>query len=228
MCKLNIWKFCRISCRCIRISKPFTRETSIRGFETDGIDPFAQCLDLTWIWKIELLRITGGISSKNFLNSDATYYVSSNFCFQFENTIDIYRYSIRYSFCRFTGTKTKVLNLGSYNYLGFAQNTGPCAEASAKAIEMSGTGICSCRQEFGTVNHFSNILTLKNNAYISYTITGNQRLHEKLEYLVAEYLGLEAAMCFPMGFATNSTNIPCFAEKVAPSRLIKTIHTRLE
>lgn len=49
----------------------------------------------------------------------------------------------------FTGTKTKCINLGSYNYLGFAQNKGPCAEESAKSLEKYGIATCSPIRELG-------------------------------------------------------------------------------
>lgn len=43
-----------------------------------------------------------------------------------------------------------VINLGSYNYLGFAENTGPCTEAVAKVAVEYGVGVASTRQEIGT------------------------------------------------------------------------------
>lgn len=52
-------------------------------------------------------------------------------------------------FYRFTGTETRCLNLASYNYLGFAQASGPCAEAAEKAIQKFGCSMCSTRQELG-------------------------------------------------------------------------------
>lgn len=42
-----------------------------------------------------------------------------------------------------------VINLGSYNYLGFAENTGPCADAVAKVTGEYGVGVASTRQEIG-------------------------------------------------------------------------------
>ena len=45
-------------------------------------------------------------------------------------------------------------------------------------------------------------------------ITGNLDIHERLETLVAKFLGVEAAMTFGMGFATNSMNLPIFLGKV--------------
>jgi serine palmitoyltransferase len=49
----------------------------------------------------------------------------------------------------FSGTKTNCINLGSYNYLGFAQNKGACAKASSKAIKKFGLATCSPRRELG-------------------------------------------------------------------------------
>lgn len=43
---------------------------------------------------------------------------------------------------------------------------------------------------------------------------GNLNMHEELEKLVASFLGVESAMTFGMGFATNSMNIPALAGKV--------------
>lgn len=43
-----------------------------------------------------------------------------------------------------------VINLGSYNYLGFADNTGPCADSAAEATMKYGVGVASTRQEIGT------------------------------------------------------------------------------
>lgn len=43
---------------------------------------------------------------------------------------------------------------------------------------------------------------------------GNLDRHEDMEKLVARFLGVESAMAFGMGFATNSMNIPALAGKV--------------
>lgn len=43
-----------------------------------------------------------------------------------------------------------VINLGSYNYLGFAENTGPCADSAAEVTMKYGVGVASTRQEIGT------------------------------------------------------------------------------
>ncbi|XP_054262753.1 serine palmitoyltransferase 2 [Macrosteles quadrilineatus] len=85
----------------------------------------------------------------------------------------------------FTGTESKCINLASYNYLGFAEATGACAESTKLAIEKYGLALCSSRQELGT----------------------NEQ-HVELERLTARFLGVEDAIVFGMGFATNSLNIP--------------------
>lgn len=83
-----------------------------------------------------------------------------------------------------------VINLGSYNYLGFAENTGPCADAAAAVAMKYGVGVASSRQEMGNLDR-----------------------HEEMERLVARFLGVESAMAFGMGFATNSMNIPALTGK---------------
>lgn len=50
-------------------------------------------------------------------------------------------------------TKTTALNLGSYNYLGFAQNKGRCADAAEESVRKLGVGVCSTRHELGKICH---------------------------------------------------------------------------
>jgi len=40
-------------------------------------------------------------------------------------------------------------------------------------------------------------------------------IHRELDNLVAEFLGVEAAITIPMGFATNSMNMPSLVGKVS-------------
>ena len=49
----------------------------------------------------------------------------------------------------FKGSKTTVLNMGSYNYLGFAENEGYCADQAEHATRKYGVGVASTRQEIG-------------------------------------------------------------------------------
>jgi serine palmitoyltransferase len=88
------------------------------------------------------------------------------------------------------GSTRTVLNFSSYNYLGFAQGDGPCADAVEKTTAISHVGICSPRHELGTLD-----------------------LHVKLEALVAEFVGKEASIVISMGFATNSTSLPAIVSK---------------
>lgn len=91
---------------------------------------------------------------------------------------------------KYTGGETKCLNLGSYNYLGFAENKGPCANAAIDAIQKYGVSTCASRQRYGTCD-----------------------LHVELEKLTAEFLGVEDAITFGMGFATNALNLPVILSK---------------
>ncbi|CAG2250265.1 SPT [Mytilus edulis] len=94
------------------------------------------------------------------------------------------------SYDKITGKKHTVINLGSYNYLGFSDCKGPCAEAAAETTQTCGIATCGSRQELGYLD-----------------------IHKKLDTLVAEFLGVDAAITIPMGFATNSMNIPCLVGK---------------
>ncbi|CDQ72138.1 unnamed protein product [Oncorhynchus mykiss] len=90
-----------------------------------------------------------------------------------------------------TGKVVKdVINMGSYNYLGFAENTGSCADNATGSTHKYGVGVGSTRSEMGNLD-----------------------IHEELEQLVARFLGVESSMAFGMGFATNSMNIPALAGK---------------
>lgn len=51
---------------------------------------------------------------------------------------------------RFTGRTIKnVINMGSYNYLGFAETDVNALKTVTRELEKYGTGICSTRQEMG-------------------------------------------------------------------------------
>ncbi|XP_018299962.1 serine palmitoyltransferase 2 [Mycetomoellerius zeteki] len=91
---------------------------------------------------------------------------------------------------QFTGTETQCINLGSYNYLGFAKASGKCADESIKTLRKFGCASCSTRLELG-----------------------NMPIHDELEKLTAKFLGVEDAIVFGMGFATNSLNLPSLVSK---------------
>ncbi|KAJ0175377.1 hypothetical protein K1T71_008536 [Dendrolimus kikuchii] len=87
---------------------------------------------------------------------------------------------------RFTGVEQRCINMGSYNYLGFAEGAGGATEAAvAGAARAHGLALCSPRAELGTTP-----------------------LHLELEEELARFLGVEAAVVFGMGFATNALSLP--------------------
>ena len=89
-----------------------------------------------------------------------------------------------------TGTTTETLNMSSYNYLGFAQSEGPCADAVEEAVKKYGMTMASPRGDAGTSD-----------------------LHLEVEDLIAKFVGKPAAMVFSMGFGTNATAFPALVGK---------------
>ena len=80
--------------------------------------------------------------------------------------------------------------MGSYNYLGFAENVGTCAEASIKAMKKYGLHPSSTRTEVGNTDYVV-----------------------ELEKLVARFLGVDDCITCSMGFATNTLNLPCILDE---------------
>jgi serine palmitoyltransferase len=83
------------------------------------------------------------------------------------------------------------LNLGSYNYLGFADDWKLTCQGdvlnSLKDLPISNS---SCRNEFGTT-----------------------KLHREVEEVVARFLNKEDALALNMGFNTNCTTIPALTSR---------------
>jgi len=97
----------------------------------------------------------------------------------------------------FTGTQTKSLNLSSYNYLGFAENSGPVIDSVAASVKKYSFATSSPRME-----------------------VGNYDIVQELEKTIARFVGQPAAMVFGMGFATNSTTIPALCSHQGKGTLI--------
>lgn len=91
---------------------------------------------------------------------------------------------------KLTGTTTETLNMSSYNYLGFAQSVGPCADAVEETVKKYGLSLASSRGDAGT-----------------------SELHVEVEDLIARFVGKESAMVFSMGFGTNATGFPALIGK---------------
>lgn len=94
-----------------------------------------------------------------------------------------------------TGTTTECVNLGSYNYLGFADDwKETCRDEVVKGLEQWPVSMMSSRKDFGTT-----------------------ALHDEVEKLVAEFVGKEAAVVYSMGYGVNATTIPAL---MGPETLI--------
>jgi len=101
------------------------------------------------------------------------------------------RYSTDYNHTQiYTGSKSRALNISSYNYLGFAQARGGCADAVEESIRRYSISTCGTRLE-----------------------GGSSELHATAEALVARFVGMEDSLVSSMGFATNSTFIPALVGK---------------
>ena len=102
----------------------------------------------------------------------------------------IITHSSIFNLIRLTGNSRKVLNLSSYNYLGFGENDGFCTDMVEEEVRKRGLCPGSTTREVGT----SDLLL-------------------DAEQLVARFMGQEAAMITSMGFATNSTVLPALVSK---------------
>ena len=89
-------------------------------------------------------------------------------------------------FHRLTGKTLPCINLGSYNYLGFADDwRDTCRDAVTGTVDRFGMSMCGSAGE---------------GAYTT--------LHRRLERTVAEFVGKPDSIVFNMGYGTNSTAIP--------------------
>lgn len=91
---------------------------------------------------------------------------------------------------QFTGTQTETLNMSSYNYLGFAQSEGPCADAVEESLRKFGVSAAGTRSDGATLD-----------------------MHKECEELVAKFVGKPASLVFSMGFATNANIFPALVSK---------------
>lgn len=84
-----------------------------------------------------------------------------------------------------TGRVIPCVNLGSYNYLGFADDwKETCGNQVLSSVREWPISLSTSRVDFGTL-----------------------LVHEKLELTIARFMGKEAAVVFSMGYGTNTTNI---------------------
>ena len=100
-----------------------------------------------------------------------------------------------------TGKELSVVNLGSYNYLGFADDwKETCQKDVLESFDSFGVGLCSAPTDAGTCKY-----------------------HVQLEKMMAKFLNKEACIVYNMGYGTNATTIPALMGKGC---LITHTHTR--
>jgi serine palmitoyltransferase len=87
-------------------------------------------------------------------------------------------------------TTTRVVNIGSYNYLGFGDPDSPTKSQVFEALDKYSVGTCAPRSFVGTTS-----------------------LHTELEGVVARFVGKEDALVFGMGFGTNAGTVPALVGK---------------
>ncbi|KAL6325172.1 hypothetical protein AAG906_023017 [Vitis piasezkii] len=80
-----------------------------------------------------------------------------------------------------TSNISRCLNLGSYNYLGFAASDEYCTPRVIESLKKFSPSTCSSRADGGTI-----------------------MMHNELEKYVANFVGKPAAIVFGMGYVTNS------------------------
>ena len=92
---------------------------------------------------------------------------------------------------RLTGKSTRCLNLGSYNYLGFADDWATtCRKDVVGSLDEFNVSTSSPRLDAGTTT-----------------------VHKELEVSIAKYVGKESAIVYNMGYGTNTTCIPSLMGK---------------
>lgn len=89
-----------------------------------------------------------------------------------------------------TSNISRCLNLGSYNYLGFAASDEYCTPRVIESLKKFSPSTCSSRADGGTI-----------------------MMHNELEKYVANFVGKPAAIVFGMGYVTNSAILPVLISK---------------
>jgi len=89
-----------------------------------------------------------------------------------------------------TGEASDCLNLGSYNYLGFADDwKETCSAEVYAALDHWPNSMCSAMMDLGAIT-----------------------IHEELEKVVANFVGKEAAIVYNMGYNTNTSTLAALME----------------
>jgi len=103
------------------------------------------------------------------------------------------------------GKTSHCLNLGSYNYLGFADDwDNSCGKPVRDSLSKYGPSCMSAASDAGYMD-----------------------IHDELERFVAHFVGKQSAVVFNMGYGTNSTAIPALVGKGSLIISDKLNHTSL-
>ncbi|KAI9298822.1 PLP-dependent transferase [Neoconidiobolus thromboides FSU 785] len=90
----------------------------------------------------------------------------------------------------YTGKSIECLNLASYNYLGFSEKEGVCADQVIECVKQNGITSNTTRNEVGLCQFLL-----------------------ETEKMLASFVGKEDAIIQSQGFSTNSTTIPILVGK---------------
>ncbi|KAG2176677.1 hypothetical protein INT44_007341 [Umbelopsis vinacea] len=173
------------------LGKVFKRDEYAHLRTHDGYAPLVSDFDSFYTRRLYMrIRETDFVNSKNSMASSDCWNrpitgVASRTVKLLDRTSDDFNKTFSLS-----GTTTEAVNFASYNYLGFAQSVGECADAVEETVKTLGACSSSPRSE-----------------------AGGSSLHRQLEGKVAQFVGKPAAIVVSMGFATNSTTIPTLVRK---------------
>lgn len=107
-----------------------------------------------------------------------------------------------------------VLNLGSYNYLGFADDWNEtCKDEVFRAMEKFDCNMASSRADAGPYPSARKAVLVRQRHTRSPLPPGTTSVHKDLERTVAKFVGKEDAIVFNMGYGTNSTTVPALMGK---------------
>ncbi len=99
-----------------------------------------------------------------------------------------------YFFDRLTGrTIENVINMGSYNYLGFAENNADFLKTVAEKTRQYGVGVGSTRQELGMCGYTTNETYLQSQKQVTHRIQ-HCLFKNKHSRLLSNYFGLVNAI----------------------------------
>ncbi len=125
-----------------------------------------------------------------------------------------------YFFDRLTGrTIENVINMGSYNYLGFAENNVDFLKTVAEETRQYGVGVCSTRQELGMCGYTTSETYLQSQKPVTHS-TQHCLLRNKHSRLLSNYFGLiNAIINLSKAFSLVIRPALCGVHRPPPSQI---------